>query len=247
MNMYNQFSLIYDRLIGQDYVSWAEYIEKIFAENGSSPKLVLDLACGTGSLCCVMAQRGYDMIGVDISADMLSVAAEKAASQSLDIRFLNQSMTEFELYGTVDAVICTLDAVNYLTESADLAKTFKLIKNYLNPNGLFIFDINTRHKLENVLDDNTFVFDEDDIFYTWENEYNRENHISTQYFTFFVNENGRYCRFDEVHVQRAYSGDEITSALEVAELTLIDTYDVLKFTPPEQSCEKAIFVAKSFC
>ena len=243
-NCYVGFSYIYDKLIGQDYNKWADYIEGIFEKNGVSPSLILDLACGTGSLCCVLAGRGYDMIGVDISADMLSVAAEKAARQNLDIRFLCQSMTEFELYGTVDAVISTLDAVNYLTDPADLVKTFKLVKNYLNPGGLFIFDINTRYKLENILGSNTFVFDEDDVFYTWENEYDRKKHISTLYFTFFTRENGKYRRIDETHIQRAYNYEEITAALEEAGLTLAGMYGLFGFEQPKQDCEKAVFIAK---
>lgn len=242
MDSYTKFAEVYDRLINVNYKHMADKIEDIFKANGANPKLVLDLACGTGNLTIELSQRGYDMIGIDLSEDMLSVAIDKAP----DIRFLCQDMTEFELYGTVDAIVCTLDAVNYITDKRQLKKVFKLVNNYLNPNGLFIFDINTVHKLENVLGNNTFVYDEEDVFYTWENYF--KNNISEQFLTFFVKDKDKdnYKRFDEQHIQRAYSVSEIKEMLEDAKLSLLDItmWDNDKKTT--KSAEKIVFVSKRF-
>jgi SAM-dependent methyltransferase len=244
MNSYRQFARLYDDLIDQDYEKWVDYIEEIFRKFGAKPRLVLDLACGTGSVSRIMAQRGYEVIAADRSADMLAVAAEKC--NGLDVRIVCQDMRALDLYGTVDAVVCTMDAVNYLLTQKDLTKTFSLIKNYLNPDGLFIFDTNTPHKLQNVLGDNTFVYDTKNVFYTWENAYNKKSRISAQYFTFFVKENGAYYRIDEVHRQRAFSRADVEKALDAAGLALSGGYGLFTFDAPEAECEKMVFVAKCF-
>ena len=139
--MYGEFADIYDRLQDIDYDSFVKYYEQIFTRLGLKPSLVLDLACGTGNITLPMAGLGYDMIGVDLSEEMLGIASEKARENNFDILFLNQDMTEFELYGTVDAIVCSLDGVNYLTCDGEVEALFALVKNYLNPGGLFIFDI----------------------------------------------------------------------------------------------------------
>ena len=119
MESYTDFAYIYDKLIDQDYEKWADYIEEIFKTHNVNPKLVLDLGCGTGSITNILAKRGYDMIGVDLSSDMLNVARDKAMEDGLDVLYLCQDIREFELYGTVDAIICTLDVLNYITEPED--------------------------------------------------------------------------------------------------------------------------------
>ncbi len=243
MESYTDFAYIYDNLIDQDYEKWADYIEEIFKKHGAKPKLVLDLGCGTGSITNILAKRGYDMIGVDLSPDMLNVARDKAMEEGSDVLYLCQDIREFELYGTVDAIICTLDVLNYITDPEDLGHVFALVKNYLNPDGIFIFDINTEHKLKNVLGNNTFINDENGIFYTWENEYS-EN-ISNQYLTFFAeNEDGLYERFDENHVQRAYSIEEIRGKLNVNKLSLEGEYALFGFEKPDAVCEKTVIVSK---
>ena len=246
MDSYTDFAYVYDKLIDQDYEKWADYIEQLFQKGGVKPKLVLDLGCGTGSITNILARRGYDMIGVDVSCDMLNVAREKAAAEGLDVLYLCQDIREFELYGTVDAVICTLDVLNYITDSGDLSKVFSLVKNYLNPGGLFIFDINTEYKLSEVLGGNTFVNDENGIFYVWENEY--EDGISRQYLTFFAEcENGMYKRFDEPHIQRAYKVGEIEEMLLENGLETLGKYEVLTFEKPCKHCEKETLLSKSLC
>ena len=245
MESYTDFAYIYDKLIDQDYEKWADYIEEIFKKHNVNPKLVLDLGCGTGSITNILAKRGYDMIGVDLSPDMLNVARDKATEEGLDVLYLCQDIREFELYGTVDAIICTLDVLNYITEPKDLQQVFALVKNYLNPDGIFVFDINTEHKLKNVLGNNTFINDENGIFYTWENEYN--NNISNQFLTFFAEtEDGLYERFDEQHIQRAYTIDEIKEKLAVNKLSFEEEYKLFSFDTPDSDCEKSVIVSKCF-
>lgn len=245
MESYTDFAYIYDKLIDQDYERWADYIEEIFKKHNVKPKLILDLGCGTGSITNILAKRGYDMIGVDLSPDMLNVARDKAYEDELDVLYLCQDIREFELYGTVDAIICTLDVLNYITDPKDLKRVFSLVKNYLNPDGIFIFDINTKHKLKNTLGNNTFINDENGIFYTWENEYS-EN-ISNQYLTFFAEtEDGLYERFDENHVQRAYTTEEIKGNLEENKLTFEAQYALFSFEKPDDCCEKTVFVSKCY-
>lgn len=246
MESYTDFAYIYDKLIDQDYEKWADYIEEIFKKYNAKPKLVLDLGCGTGSITNILAKRGYDMIGVDISPDMLNVARDKAMEEGLDVLYLCQDIKEFELYGTVDAIICTLDVLNYITEPKDLQQVFALVKNYLNPDGIFIFDINTEHKLKNVLGNNTFINDENGIFYTWENEYS--HNISNQFLTFFAEtDDGLYERFDEQHIQRAYTSEEIREKLEASKMTFEAEYKLFSLDTPDKNCEKTVIVSKCLC
>lgn len=246
MDSYVDFAYVYDKLIDQDYEKWADYIESIFNANGLKPSLVLDLGCGTGSVTNILAKRGYDMIGVDLSVDMLNVAREKANDMGVNVLYLCQDIRSFELYGTVDAIICTLDVLNYITDPRDLKKVFKLVKNYLNPNGVFIFDINTQYKLENILGNNTFVTEENGVFYSWENEF--DDGLSKQYLTFFAElPDGRYERFDEEHIQRAYTESEILTMLKDCGLTPMAVYDVFTLEKPLENCEKTVFVSKCLC
>lgn len=241
--MYNKFAYLYDELINDvDYGQWAEYYFKIFRRYGLSPTLGLDLGCGTGNMTLELSARGIDMTGVDASEDMLSVARRKSDNE--DILFLNQDMTSFELYGTVDFAVSSLDCINYITDKRELVKVFRLVNNYLNPGGLFIFDINTQHKLENVLGNNIFILENDKCFCSWQNEYDRRRKICDFYLTFFCKKGEGYSRFDEVHSERAYSIEEITLLLEKAGMKLLRVYDNLSFDSPESKSERVFFVAQ---
>jgi len=242
---YTSFAYIYDKLMYDiDYSNWADYIEEIFSINKKDVSLLLDLGCGTGSFCVEMAKRGYDMIGVDISPDMLSCAREKAESNGVDILFLNQDMTGFELYGTVDAAVCLMDSINYITGKRDLKRMFKLVKNYLNPDGLFIFDINSVYKFENILSDNVYYDVGDDIAYIWQNSYDKKRRICEFDLTFFVREKDCYRRYDEVHKERAYSIDEMKNLIEASGMKLLKTYADLSFSPPGEKSERIFFVCQ---
>ena len=241
--MYNDFAYIYDKLINDvDYKEWADYYFKIFQRYGLSPKLGLDLGCGTGNLTVELANRGIEMTGVDLSEDMLMVAREK--SEGLDILYLNQDMTEFELYGTVDFIVSSLDCINYITDKRDLQRVMKLANNYLEPGGLFIFDINTRYKLENVIGDNTFILEDDDCFCSWQNEYDKRRKLSDFYLTFFLKDGENYTRFDEHHTERAYGIEEIKSLIESSGMRLLKVYHDRSFENPKKNSERVFFVAQ---
>ena len=237
--MYQSFAAGYEKFSADnDYAAFADYYEEIFSKYNIKPSLVLDLGCGSGSLTDIMAKKGYDMIGVDISPEMLDMAREK----NPEILYLNQDMREFELYGTVDAIYSSFDCINYITNKNDVKKIFKLVNNYLNYGGLFIFDINTVHKLKNVLGDNTFVFDKDDVYLVWQNEY--YNKIATFYLDMFYKTDGKYERFYEEHYERAYEADKIKEMLKFAGLEILGVFDEFGFDKPKKNSERIFFVAR---
>lgn len=234
--MYGDFANIYD-LVMRDtpYDEWVKYYKEVFKKFNLEPELILDAGCGTGNITLRMAAEGYDMIGLDNSVAMLSRAREK----NDEILYLNMDMTDFELYGTVDAVISALDCVNYITE--DIDKLFSLVYNYLNPGGLFIFDINSEYKLRTLFGGEPIICDEDDIFYTWENEI--ENDFCHFGITFFIKgKDGNYERVDEWQTQRIYSQKELESAIKKAGLSVLGVYDNLSFMPPKADSERLFFV-----
>ncbi|OQB14606.1 MAG: dTDP-3-amino-3,4,6-trideoxy-alpha-D-glucopyranose [Firmicutes bacterium ADurb.Bin193] len=245
MKSYADFAYIYDRLIDENYNRWADYIEEVFRRYSEKTSLVLDLACGTGTLTTILAKRGYDMIGLDISPDMLSIAETKRGS--LPIRYICNDMTDFELYGTVDAVICTLDGINYITDTKKLKKTFSLVKNYLNPGGLFVFDINSKYKISKILGNNCFVNEHGNIFYTWENIYSPKTGVCTYQLTFFVQNGETYDRVDELQKQRAYSQKSMEKMLSQSGLTVLGCFDGLSFSPPDKKSERLMLVCKNIC
>ncbi len=241
--MYNRFAYLYDELINDvNYEEWLGYYFKIFQRYGLKPSLGLDLGCGTGNLTTLLADKGIEMTGIDLSEDMLMVAREKADGR--DILYLNQDMREFELYGTVDFIVSSLDCINYITDKRDLLKVMKLANNYLNPGGLFIFDINTPYKLENIIGNNTFILENEEVFCSWQNEFDKKRKISDFYLTFFCEDNGAYRRFDEEHSERAYSIDEIKTVIESSGMRLLNVYNELSFKAPNAKSERVFFVVQ---
>ena len=238
-----------------DYSSWADFIEKIFKKHSKigKPDLVLDLGCGTGSMTLELARRGYDMTGIDYSPEMLDVARERAFEEGIgqNILWLCQDMREFELYGTVGATVCCLDSLNYLLENKDLDKTFSLVHNYSDPDALFIFDMNTPYKFENVYSDNAYVLeDEDDegraIYCGWQNFYDKETRVCDFYLSVFSeDEDGSYFRADEQQKERCYTESEIRASLEHAGFELIGIYGDYKFSTPTDTSERWYFVARA--
>lgn len=244
-NSYGSFAEVYDSLTYDvEYETRVEYIIELMKEFSDIPvSMVLDLACGTGTVSVQLCDRGYEVIGVDASEEMLAQAQKKKGDR--DILFLNQEMSDFELYGTVDAVVCLLDSVNYVLDDEDLIRCFKWVNNYLNPGGVFIFDINTKHKLENVLAGNIFNDEKDGVFYSWENYFDDEENICEFDLNFFVqNRDGSYKRFNEIHYERAYTDREIKSMLKKAKLELVAVYDDLSREEPSKISEKVFYIAK---
>ena len=247
MSSYTNFAPIYDKLMSEDvdYEKWADYIEEIFTHYKKSPKLICDLACGTGNITLPMSRRGYDMIGVDKSTQMLSIAREKAAKENLDIMFLSQSFTKLDLYGGCDAFLCMLDGFNYVLAPKTLFDIAKRIKTcFLEPDGIVIFDLSSRYKLENYIGNNTFVYDKDGIFYAWENKFHKKSGLSDMYIQFFVKSGAHYKRFSEHHLQKAYSNPEIKQIFHAAGFETVDSFSPLTFSPPEKTDLRTVFVAK---
>ena len=239
---YGNFASIYDMLTDDvEYSKRCDYIEKIFEKHlNKKPVLIADLGCGTGTVCSLMSKRGYDMIGIDSSDMMLSEAIKK--EESGKILYLNQDMTDFEHYGTVDVFLSMLDSLNYITSLDELSKVFSLVKNYLNPGGIFVFDINTPYKYEQVLGDNTFVQDENGIFYVWQNFFDGE--YCDFLIDFFVKKDDTYTRFTEEHTQRCHTFKEMLDIIEDAGLSLEGVYNDLSFSDPVQNSERIFFVVK---
>lgn len=242
MDAYTKFAEVYDDLMEDvPYEQIADLIESKLKKYDIKNNIVFDLACGTGTLTKKLSEKGYEMIGADMSAEMLQKAQEKNPG----VLFLNQPMDEFELYGTVGAIVCSLDSINYLTDTESLYEALRLCNNYLEPDGLLIFDINTEYKFKNILADNVFTFDNDEIFYTWENVYSEEERLCDFYLTFFIKEGELYSRFDEAHTERAYSDDEITKALENNGFSVIERLDNFTDNPAKENSERIMYVCKN--
>ena len=250
---YHAISAFYDRVNADiDYSAWADYIEENFSRHlPHKPELLLDLACGTGSMTLTLAARGYDMIGVDGSAEMLNIAMDRArAANHPEILWLLQDMREFELYGTVGAVTCCLDSINYLTEDGDLEACFATVHNYLDPDGLFFFDVNTPYKFEHIYGDNSYIFDEETssglIYCGWQNYYDPETRLCDFDLTVFIeDEDGRYRREDESHTERCYSLDKLTAALKATGFELIAVHGGIDFSAPAEEGERWYIIARA--
>ena len=245
--IYDLLAPFYDAINAEiDYEKWADVIEEIFdKECKAKPELVLDLGCGTGRMTLELASRGYDMTGIDYSPEMLDIARDAAEGEGHDILWLCQDMREFELYGTVDAAVCCLDCINHLEEDGDLDKCFKLVHNYLIPDGIFVFDINGRYKFENIYADNTFSMEEEGGVCIWENYYDSDSRICDFYITLFKEcEDGRYERYDETQSERMYTLAEVKAALERCNMEFMYALGDLDFTPGSDECERIYIVAK---
>ncbi|OUQ58888.1 SAM-dependent methyltransferase [Tyzzerella sp. An114] len=247
MGVYESFASVYDTFMGEtDYDGWVSYIEKIWERENLSPEIVLDLGCGTGNVTERLAKKGYDMIGIDLSEDMLAKARDKAYEENLDILYLCQDMREFELYGTVNCILSLFDSLNYITDEDDLLKVFKLVNNYLHPKGLFIFDMNTEYKFKNIYADNTYAETTENAAYIWENFYDEEEKINEYYMNFFIEdeETGTYERFEECHYEKAYSIDIIKNLIEESGMQFVAVYDAYTFEPAREDSERIFVVAR---
>ena len=248
---YNSIARVYDKLNAEiDYKAWADFVEACFDRYmPQKPEIVLDLACGTGSMTYELASRGYDMIGVDGSDDMLSEAYSRGTSVgNSHILYLLQDMRCFELYGTVGAVTCCLDSMNYLVSDGDFDKCLATVHNYLEPGGLFIFDMNTPYKFENIYSDNAYIMEDNisgsDIYCGWQNLYDKQTKICSFYLTLFEEQNGKYVRSDEEQHERCYSYSEIGNSLKKSGFELLAVSKDYKFTEIDENTERWYFVAK---
>lgn len=248
---YSQLAAVYDALTDDiDYAAWADFIEACFDKYMEKrPAIVLDLACGTGRMTCELARRGYDMIGSDASEEMLSIAANRCESQGGGKKplLLRQNMRDFELYGSVGAIVSTLDSVNYLSEPGALAECFYTVKSYLDPGGLFIFDVNTPYKFKNVYADNSYILEtkDEDVYCGWQNFFNPKNGMCDFYISIFKRESdGRYTRADESQRERMFTQRKLKSELSRAGLELLDIVADFDFSAPDEKSERWYFIAR---
>lgn len=259
MEAYTGFAAVYDTFMDNvPYREWGEYIHSMLCEKGVKDGLVLDLGCGTGTMTEILAGYGYDMIGADNSEDMLELAMEKRRQSGHDILYLLQDMREFELYGTVRAVVSVCDSLNYITDPEDLENVFRLVNNYLDPGGIFLFDFNTEYKYREVMGDCTIAEDRGVCSFIWDNYYYEEERINEYDLTLFVRETGQpdpdtdepdkegqlYRRYTETHYQRAYTLEEMQRLLEKAGLVFEAAYDMDTKEVPGDTSERICVIAR---
>ena len=209
--------------------------------------LVVELGCGTGSFTQVMKEKGYDIMGIDMSPDMLNIARNKAAEAGLDIMYLEQDMRELDLYCTAGTIVSVCDSINYLLEDDDVIETFRLVNNFLYPKGVFIFDFNTLHKYRDVIGDATIAENRDDCSFIWDNYYHEDEHVNEYDLTIFVktsDEDEIFRRFSENHYQRGYTLEEMLSFVKAAGLEFVEALDVDTHKAPDDDSERIYIVAR---
>lgn len=243
---YEYLAQCYDQFTEDvDYERWADYVERHFARSRLPIHTVLDLACGTGSLTRLLALRGYEMIGADLSEEMLAQAAEKCRGVGdPEPIFLHQAMEELDLYGTIDACVCCLDSVNYVTRSGKLARAFQRVHTFLMPGGLFLFDINTPDKLRG-LDGQMFLDETEDAYCVWRAEYAPRRRICTYGMDIFQRtEDDLWQRWEEVHEEFAYEPEELEQMLRQAGFRQIKQFGELRMRAPRAGEGRIFFAAR---
>lgn len=239
---YESFAAFYDKLTENiDYGEIAAYYDGLNRKFDGKKGILLDLACGTGSLSVLFSQLGYDVIGTDISPEMLSIAAGKPHE---GIEYLCQDMTRLDMFGTIDVTVCSLDSINHLPDEAAVQETFNRVSLFSNPGALFLFDVNTLYKHEKILADSTFVYDTDEVYCVWQNEYAGGGRTEIYLDFFACNEDGSYERYCDEFSETAYSEGKIREMLEKAGLEALACYEYLTDNEPSERSEKLTFIAR---
>lgn len=247
MEAYTGFAEVYDLFMEEvPYEKWSSYLKELLAEYGISDGLVLDLGCGTGVLTELLADAGYDMTGIDLSEEMLGIAAERKERSGHDILYLCQDMREFELYGTVRAIVSNCDAMNYILEEQELEGILSsAAHNYLDYGGLFIFDLNTEYKYRELLGERTIAENRDEGSFIWENYYDEEEMINEYHLTLFIREDsGYYRKQEETHYQRAYTMDTVQRLVKDSGLELLHIYDAFTHEPARPDSERVHVICR---
>lgn len=248
---YSDFASVYDQLMDNiPYDDWCRYIHELLIEYDIKDGIIAELGCGTGTITEMLAQKGYDMIGIDYSDSMLDIANEKKSDTGSSTLYLCQDMREFELYGTVAATISVCDSINYITEPEDLLQVFKLVNNYLDPKGIFIFDFHPRYYYKEIVADATIAEDRDDISFIWDNYYDEDEDINELALSLFIkenqadNESNLYRKHEEFHIQKGYTLTEIKKLVEASGMKLITAYDAFTHNPATEKCERIYIIAQ---
>lgn len=243
MDAYTSFAQVYDTFMDNvPYEEWGEYLDKLFKEYGIEDGILLDLGCGTGKLTRILSERGYDMIGVDYSYEMLNIAMQNSKE---DILYLMQDMREFELYGTVRGIYSACDCLNYILEESDLLQVFQLANNYLDPGGIFVFDLNTPYKYQELLAENVFAENREEGSFIWQNFFDEEERINQYDLTLYIKEKENYFqRFEETHFQKSYDLETVQKLIKKAGLELLAIYDAYTKEPVSPNSQKVLFVTR---
>lgn len=250
MGQYTSFAAVYDMFMDNvPYDQWTDYLVHLLNKYGIHEGLILELACGTGSMTRRLSNKGFDMIGIDSSEEMLTIARDKSADKDSSILYLCQDMREFELFGTVAAVVSVCDSMNYITSEEDLLDIFKLVNNYLDPKGLFIFDLDTEYAYKEIIADQTIAESREEGCFIWENTYYEEEMINQIDLTLFIpaeekNSNNLFVRQEEIHYRRAYSIDTIKRLIEEAGMEWITAFHTLSEDAPRKDSERIYVIAR---
>lgn len=247
MASYGDFAYFYDGLTENvDYEKRCDYIRGLLAENGIGEGILLDLACGTGTVSLILSRMGYDVIGVDASEDMLSVAQEKKMEMGEDVIFLCQKMQELDLFGTINACVSTLDSINHVTDADTVKEIFRRVSLFMEDKGIFIFDVNTPYKHKNILANNTFVYDTDEVYCVWQNSTDESllTTISLDIFEKDEDDDETYYRYSEEFSERAYDLEDIRKWLEECKFEVVAVYGEMTRESIGEDTQRAVFVAK---
>lgn len=241
---YGEFARIYDELINED-INYDEMVERILEIcNSYNVELndYLDIACGTGNVTIRVAKHFKNIYGVDLSEDMLREAFDKFKEARIKGKIICQDMTELSLNKEFDLITSVLDSTNYITDLNDLRNYFKGVHTHLKSNGLFIFDVNSYYKLSEILGNNIYTYSEEEVFYTWENVF--EDNLLSMFLTFFVKKGELYERFEEEHLERAYTEQELEKELENANLEVLAKFDGYTENYVQANTERIVYVIK---
>ena len=244
---YAYLAKVYDHLMEDvDYEQWIDYIEHFLENNGISKKdRILELACGTGNITVPLSKKGYELIAIDRSIEMLSQAQQKAVALNLTIEFYQQDMLNLQVQELYKTILCLCDGINYILDLKDLRAFFQKVYSLLREGGVFIFDISTYYKLKEVLGGNTYGEDLGDITYLWENFFSEEEETVEMDLTFFqINRNGFYEKHKEFHIQKAYRHQELQSLLKETGFSSVESYHDLSFNQPRENSHRIFFVCR---
>lgn len=246
MSGYGSFAWYYDRLTENvNYSEIADAVVRYVRRFGGREEILLDLACGTGSLCEEMAHRGFDVIGTDASQQMLGIALDKKFESGLPIQYLCQEMTALDMYGTIDVTVCTLDSINHLPDEASVRKVFERVAMFAYPDGLFIFDVNTEYKHRELLAQNAYTYDMEDFFCAWQNQYNEADGSVDIFLDIFdKREDGAYNRYSESFTERLWADSDIRQWLADVGMELLACYDGYSDEPVNDKSERIVYVAR---
>ena len=247
MEAYSSFAQVYDLFMDNvPYEEWSRYLISLLKEYQVTDGTVVELGCGTGKMTRLLADAGYDMVGGDNSAEMLEIAGERQEEEERnDILYLLQDMREFELYGTVRAVVSICDCMNYILEEEDLLEVFRLVNNYLDPGGIFVFDMNTPYKYREVIGNTTIAENREEGSFIWENCFDEESQVNEYALTLFIKEeDDLYRKHEEFHYQKAYEPERVKELLEEAGLKVEAIYDAFTREPVREDSERIYFIAR---